>query len=77
MIHKVTSITDSKDLSQITVDELVGSLIAHEQILAQLDKEENKAKNEKPIALKAITSNTNEQESGSDEEEIARPLLVS
>ena len=49
----------------------MGSLIAHEQILAQLDKVENKAKNEKPIALKAITSDTSEQESGSDEEEIS------
>ena len=55
----------------ITVDELVGTLITHEQILAQLDKEENKTKNEKPIALKAIASDSSEQESGSDEEEIS------
>ena len=49
----------------------MGSLIAHEQILAQLDMEENKAKKEKPIALKAITSDTSNQECESEEDKIS------
>ena len=48
-LHKVTSMTDAKDLKRISVDELVGSLIAHEQVVAQLEIDENKTKKEKPI----------------------------
>ena len=44
----------------ISVDELVGSLIAHEQVLAQLDVDENKAKKEKSIALRATASNSSD-----------------
>ena len=51
------------------MDELVGSLIAHEQILAQLTIEEDKNKKEKPIALKAVASDSSDEESTSCEDD--------
>ena len=47
-------------------------MIAHEQTLTQLDIEDSKQKKEKTIALKANSSDDSEDESTSDDEDIAR-----
>ena len=53
MMHKfnyvVCSIEESKDLDQLSIDELRGSLVVHEQKIIQKDKEEQD--------LKALTNN--------------------
>ena len=47
--YVVCSIEESKDLDQLSIDELQGSLLVHEQKFIQHDKEEQ--------ALKASTDN--------------------
>ena len=47
--YVVCSIEESKDLDQLSIDELRGSLVVHEQKIIQKDKEEQD--------LKALTNN--------------------
>jgi len=63
---KVTSISESKDLTSITIVSLFGKLREHELEMDRLNLQENKDKCVKSIALKAV-GNKSRQDS-SDEE---------
>jgi len=72
---KATVIEDSKDLSKISLDELIGSLMTYE---INLKRNEEHIIKTKPMALKASSSNkdknqdkTSSEESESNEDEIA------
>ncbi|GJR92674.1 retrovirus-related pol polyprotein from transposon TNT 1-94 [Tanacetum coccineum] len=70
---KVTSIKESKDLTSLSLDELIGNLKVHEMIIKK-DSEKVKAKVErKSLALKAKKESSNEEclTSGSEDEEYA------
>ncbi|GJZ75335.1 zf-CCHC domain-containing protein [Tanacetum coccineum] len=68
---KVTAIEESKDLSTLPLDELIGNLKVYEVVLEK-DSEASKVKKEnyKSLALKASKVSSDEEESfsGSDEE---------
>ena len=64
---KVTAIEEAKDLKKLSLEELLGSLITHEQTL-QDDKEENESsKKKKDLALKLML----EGSEVSDDEDIS------
>ncbi|GJS56357.1 retrovirus-related pol polyprotein from transposon TNT 1-94 [Tanacetum coccineum] len=70
---KVTAIKESKDLSSLSLDELIGNLKVHEMIIKK-DSEIVKAKVErKSLALKAKKESSDEEcsTSGSEDEEYA------
>ncbi|GJX83197.1 hypothetical protein Tco_0332678 [Tanacetum coccineum] len=70
---KVTAIEESKDLTSLSLDELIGNLKVHEMIIKK-DSEIVKAKVErKSLALKAKKESSDEEcsTSGSEEEEYA------
>ncbi|GJQ91846.1 copia protein [Tanacetum coccineum] len=71
---KVTAIKESKDLSSLALDELIGNLKVHE-IVMEKDSEIYKSKKEriKSIALKAKKESSDDETltSGSDDEEYA------
>ncbi|GJS96626.1 UBN2 domain-containing protein [Tanacetum coccineum] len=70
---KVTSIEESKDLTSLSLDELIGNLKVHEMIIKK-DFEIVKAKGErKSLALKAKKKSSDEEclTSGSEDEEYA------
>ncbi|GKC56786.1 hypothetical protein Tco_1084384 [Tanacetum coccineum] len=68
---KVTTIEESKDLSSLALDELIGNLKVHEVVMEK-DSKIYKGKNErhKPIALKANKESSDDETltSGSDDE---------
>nr|GFB18957.1 UBN2 domain-containing protein [Tanacetum cinerariifolium] len=69
----VTTIEESKDLTSLSLDELIGNLIVHEMIIKK-DFKIVKAKVErKSLALKAKKEYSNEEcsTSGSEDEEYA------
>ncbi|CAL1387968.1 unnamed protein product [Linum trigynum] len=54
---KITAIEEAKDLEKIYVDELIGSLVAHEDKLNKVSQEkETNDKGKRGVAFKAITS---------------------
>ncbi|GJY31047.1 zf-CCHC domain-containing protein [Tanacetum coccineum] len=70
---KVTTIKESKDLTSLSLDELIGNLEVHEMIIKK-DYEIVKAKGErKSLALKAKKESSNEEcsTSGSEDEDYA------
>ncbi|GJX87726.1 zf-CCHC domain-containing protein [Tanacetum coccineum] len=70
---KVMAIEESKDLTSLSLDELIGNLKVHEMIITK-DSEIVKAKVErKPLALKAKKESSDEEcsTSGSEDEEYA------
>ncbi|GJW13057.1 retrovirus-related pol polyprotein from transposon TNT 1-94 [Tanacetum coccineum] len=70
---KVTTIEESKDLTSLSLDELIGNLKVHEMIIKK-DSEIVKAKGErKSLALKAKKESSDEEcsTSGSEDEEYA------
>ncbi|GJT91174.1 zf-CCHC domain-containing protein [Tanacetum coccineum] len=70
---KVTAIEESKDLTSLSLDELIGNLKVHEMIIKK-DSEIVKAKVErKSLALKAKKESSDEEcsTSGSEDEEYA------
>ncbi|GJX50686.1 zf-CCHC domain-containing protein [Tanacetum coccineum] len=72
-IAKVTAIEESKDLTSLSLDELIGNLKVHEMIIKK-DSEIVKAKVErKSLALKAKKESSDEEcsTSGSEDEEYA------
>ncbi|XP_074278305.1 uncharacterized protein LOC141601896 [Silene latifolia] len=60
---KVTTIDEAKDLSKLSLNELMGSLMAHELSLAKRSGESSKARG---FALKSISSD--EEDDGDDEQ---------
>ncbi|XP_057999048.1 uncharacterized protein LOC131177895 [Hevea brasiliensis] len=69
-LPKVTSLKDSKDLSKVQLDELLGNLIDYEVTLKREQVEEpNKAK--KTIAFKVSSENSSDEDDEFDEEELA------
>ena len=64
---KVTAIQETKDLSTLPLEELLGSLMIHELMMQQ--KSEDESKRKKVIALKATSAKKEDDEdSGSGEE---------
>ncbi|XP_057999323.1 uncharacterized protein LOC131178382 [Hevea brasiliensis] len=69
-LSKVTSLKDSKDLSKVQLDELLGNLIDYKMNLKREQVEElNKAK--KTIAFKVSSENSSDEDDEFDEEELA------
>ncbi|XP_057997799.1 uncharacterized protein LOC131176781 [Hevea brasiliensis] len=69
-LPKVTSLKDSKDLSKVQLDELLGNLIDYEMTLKREQVVEyNKAK--KAIAFKISSENSSDEDDEFDEEELA------
>ena len=71
---KVTAIQEAKDLDQMTVEELMGSLMTHEVLVNQKEKSSEEPRGKKTLALKA-DSETEEEQDGenesSEDEELA------
>ncbi|GKF75525.1 hypothetical protein Tco_0224969 [Tanacetum coccineum] len=74
VLQKVTAIEESKDLSSLALDELIGNLKVHEVVMEK-DFEIYKGKKERinSIALKAKKESSDDETltSGSDDEEYA------
>ncbi|XP_068486555.1 uncharacterized protein [Phaseolus vulgaris] len=65
---KVTAISESKDLTSMTVASLFGKLREHELKMNRLVVQESKDKHRKGIALKACNHKQQQNSSGSDED---------
>ena len=65
---KTTAIQEAKDLSTLSLDDLIGSLMAYEVQLENMKKNEEKSVS-KEFAFKAIKEESDFDNSNSDEEE--------
>ncbi|GKC41606.1 retrovirus-related pol polyprotein from transposon TNT 1-94 [Tanacetum coccineum] len=74
--EKVTAIKESKDLTSLSLDELIGNLKVHEMIIKK-DSEIVKAKGErKSLALKAKKESSDEESSTSESEDEEYAMAV-
>ncbi|PKU75212.1 hypothetical protein MA16_Dca015734 [Dendrobium catenatum] len=64
---KITAVTESKDLSTYSIDNLYGSLIAYEQGVNQRNLDAGEKKKEKNVALKANDTDFDSSEFESDD----------
>ena len=65
---KVVAIREARDLSKLSLEELMGSLMTHEIMMRDHDIDEEKDKKKKKISLK---SSTQEEEEEEEEEELS------
>ena len=65
---KVTTISESKDLSSLSLATLFGKLQEHEMELQRLNQSEETDKRKRSIALKASSSILEEEESDDEED---------
>jgi hypothetical protein len=63
---KVTAIQEAKDLTKLSLDELMGSLMTHE--MNQVKEDEDEGRRKRGIALKATCSSEDESSEDEDEE---------
>ena len=66
---KTTAIQEAKDLSILSLDDLIGSLMAYEVQLENMKIEEKSISKKKELAFKAIKEESDLDDSNSDEEE--------
>ena len=52
---KVVAIREARDISKLSLEELMGSLMTHEIMMKDHDKDEEKDKKKKTVALKSFT----------------------
>ncbi|WKA10986.1 hypothetical protein VitviT2T_028524 [Vitis vinifera] len=67
---KVTTIQEAKDLTKLSLEELIGSLMTYE---IELYNHQRVEENEKSIAFMAITNDDEEEESESESDESHQP----
>nr|GEW69071.1 zf-CCHC domain-containing protein/UBN2 domain-containing protein [Tanacetum cinerariifolium] len=74
---KVTTIEESKDLSKLSLDELVGNLNDYEVVLEKdLESAKNKKEKKKPLSLKARQDLSDEDASSSDSDDEEYAMAV-
>ena len=60
--NKVVAIQEVRDLSKLLLEELIGSVMTHEIIMRNHDKDEQEDKKKKTIAIKSSTQDKKEEE---------------
>jgi hypothetical protein len=74
---KVTAIEESKDLSSMSLGELIGNLKVHEMVMEKYSKiVKDKKQKVKSIALKATVESSDDEESSSDSEDEEYAMAV-
>ena len=73
---KVVAIREASDLSNLLLEEFVGSLITHEIIIKDHDKDEEEGKKKKKtMALKSFTQDEDEEDEEIGDTELEERLL--